>query len=244
MGRECPFCGLRFRRFISYPGEPSPLFTQEHIVGGGPCEQSRCPLCSSTQRQRLVFLYLKTRTTIFTDTIRLLHMAPENNLQRVLQSCANIEYVSADLNSPLASVRTDITAMSFGDKSFDVVVCNHVLEHIPDDRKAMRELARVLKPGGWAVLQVPIGAERTATEEDPWISNPDEQLRRFGQANHVRLYGRADYVRRLENVGFCVEQCSLSKQNGEAYVRRFGLLQDEYVFVARKPMSRSSLGSR
>jgi SAM-dependent methyltransferase len=169
-------------------------------------------------------------------------MAPEKSLQCALQSSANIEYVSADLNSPLASVHTDITAMSFNDNSFDVVVCNHVLEHIPDDRQAIRELARVLKPGGWAVLQVPIGAERTATEEDPWIANPDEQLRRFGQINHVRVYAGADYVHRLENGGFAVERYSLPKQNGEPYTQRFGLLQDEDIFIARKPMSPALVG--
>jgi SAM-dependent methyltransferase len=163
----------------------------------------------------------------------MLHLAPEKNMQRILQHCENIRYVSADLDSSLASLQTDITALCFGDESFDVVICNHVLEPIPDDRRAMREIIRVLKPGGWAILQVPIAASRIATVDGPSVSSPSERLRLFGQDNHVRLYGK-DYARRLEAAGFIVELHSLPKENGDSYARRFGLLRDEDIYLARK----------
>jgi SAM-dependent methyltransferase len=224
---------MTLRRFLAYAGKPSPLFTQERIVGGGPCDNSHCPFCLCNERERHVYLFLKTGTSVFENELRVLHLAPEKNLQRILQRCENIRYISADLASPLASLRTDITALCFGDESFDVVICNHVLEHIPDDRQAMREIIRVLKPGGWAILQVPIAASRTATVDGPSVFSPSERLRLFGQDNHVRLYG-GDYVRRLEAAGFVVELHSLSKENGDCYARRFGLLRDEDIYLARK----------
>lgn len=234
-GRQCPFCRFKFRRFIGYPGEPSPLFANEHVVGGGnPMKEGICPFCSSVDRERHVLLFLKTRTLVFAQPVRMLHVAPERSLQRIFRRCKNIQYVSADLRSRLACVRTDITALSFADESFDVVICNHVLEHVPDDRCAMREIVRVLKPGGWAILQVPIAISRAATDEAPWITDPSELLRRFGQTNHVRVYAR-DYFHRLEEAGLTVEPFSLSKQNGESYARYFGLLRDEYIHLAKKP---------
>ena len=203
-------------------------------MGGGPMEESICPLCSSYGRERHILLFLKSCTSVFAHPIRMLHLAPEKNLERVLRRCRNIRYVSADLMSSLASVHTDITALSFGDDIFDIVICNHVLEHIPDDRLAMREIIRVLKPGGWAILQVPIATSRAATEEAPWITSPSERLRLFGQTDHVRVYAE-DYVQRLQEEGFTVELFSLSKQNGESYARYFGLLRDENIHMARKP---------
>jgi len=166
-------------------------------------------------------------------------MAPERSLRRVFERCRNIRYCTADLESPLASVHTDLTLLSFADDRFDVVLCNHVLEHIPDDRRAMRELVRVLKPGGWAILQVPIAATRSYTEEAPEITNPGERLRLFGQTNHVRLYAAKDYAQRLKAAGFTVELESLPKRMGERYSRYFGLLADEEIFVAKKPPSQS-----
>lgn len=232
-GRQCPFCPVSFRRFIPYAGKSSPLFIQEHIIGGGPSNNSLCPFCKSNERERHVYLFLKTCTQVLKDRVRILHLAPEKNLQRVLQRCENIQYVSADLASPLAALHTDINALCLGDESVDVVICNHVLEHIPDDGRAMREIIRVLKPGGWAILQVPISASRNETVDGPSVSSPSERLRLFGQDNHVRLYGR-DYPRRLEAAGFFVERHSLPKQNGDSYAVRFGLLPDEDIYLARK----------
>jgi SAM-dependent methyltransferase len=232
LGRQCAFCHVSLRRFIPYQAKPSPLFTQEHIIGGDSFDQSYCPFCKSTARERHVYLFLQTCTSVFRKPHRLLHLAPEVNLRRILQRCENIRYVSADL-APYAHLRTDITALCFGDESFDVVICNHVLEHIPDDRRAMSEIIRVLKPGGWAILQVPIAASRIATVDGPSVSSPSERLRLFGQDNHVRLYGR-DYARRLEAAGFSVELHSLPKENGDSYARRFGLLPDEDIYLAKK----------
>jgi SAM-dependent methyltransferase len=233
-GRRCPFCHLNFRRFIAYRGEPSPLYTQEHVIGSGPFADSICPACSSVERERHVYLFLKTCTSVFNKPIRMLHLAPELNLQRALKRCKNVKHVSADLVSSLASINTDVTALCFRDKMFDVVICNHVLEHISDDYLAMKEIFRVLKPGGMAILQVPIAVSRLTTTEDPTVCDPAARRRLFGQDDHVRLYGQ-DYSSRLESTGFTVERRSLSKEKDKSYSRRFGLLPDEDIYVATRP---------
>jgi SAM-dependent methyltransferase len=232
-GRECPFCRLRFRRFLADAGEPSDLFREWHVVGGGPFDDAICPFCRSFERERHVYLYLKTMTRTFSDPIRLLHIAPERNLERVLSKQKNIQYTAGDLNPKRAQVRVDLTAIDFSDGSFDVVICNHVLEHIPQDQKAMSEILRILRPGGWAMLQVPI-APQIATREDPSIHDSREQLRLFGQHDHVRIYGR-DYAERLKAVGFDVTTTSIRQANGDSCARRFGLLPDELIYIATKP---------
>lgn len=185
-GRWCPVCGKSARAFKPYGIVPRP--------------DAQCPHCGALERHRLAWLYLQQRTNLFDGRPRqMLHVAPELCFQPRLRRKLGEGYLTADLDSPRAAVRMDITDIRYPDASFDVILCSHVLEHVPDDRRAMREFHRVLRPDGWAILLVPITAERTF--EDPSVTDPAERLRLFGQEDHVRQYG-PDYVDRLREAGF------------------------------------------
>ena len=230
---RCPFCDRRFSAFLPC-GFDYPILRELEVVGGGYRLNSVCPRCSSEDRERLIFLYLQTKEArIFSDPISLLHVAPEPNLSKALRGHANIRYLSADLDSPLAEVRMDITDIQEKSETFDVIICNHVLEHIPDDGAAMRELFRVLKTGGFAILQVPLSRKLEQTVEDFSVTDPSERVRRFGQSDHVRIYGR-DYAHRLERAGFAVTPEDPYDFLSDAGVKEHGLLEDELLFVCRK----------
>lgn len=231
-GYKCPFCRKSFRQFFP-AGIDRPVFKEKNIIGGGYRLNARCPWCNSSDRERLVYLYLKKYTDIFEKPIKLLHVAPEKNLQEIFKKHSNLDYVSADLNSPLAMVKMDITDIGYGNDFFDVIICNHVFEHILDDRKAMAEILRVLKPGGWAILQAPISSSLKKTFEDPAILAPADRESKFGQNDHVRIYG-ADYKERLEAAGFRVSVLNARKTLGMEIVEKFSLLRDENLYVCRK----------
>ena len=165
-------------------------------------------------RERLIFWYIIERTNILnsSNNINLLHVAPEKNLQKILKSFSHIEYISGDLNpSTDYDIRLDITDIKFKDNFFDVIICNHVLEHVKDDQRVMSELFRVLKPKGFAILQVPISKKAKENFEDFTITSPEERERYFGQKDHVRIYGQ-DYKERLKNVGFKVDLYNIKKE--------------------------------
>jgi len=153
-----------------------------------------------------LWLYLRDKTDFFVDNLKLLDIAPMDCLQRKFRAMPNIDYISVDLESPMAMVKMDITDMQFPSNQFDCIICYHVLEHILDDQMeqmAMKEIfSRVLKPSGWAILQVPILRDKTF--EDPSIITPEDRERVFGQRDHLRIYG-LDYKYRLEQVGFSVK---------------------------------------
>lgn len=193
---------------------------------------ARCPRCGSLERHRLIWLYLQRKTDLFAMPHRVLDVAPEEMLQRKLQAMPNLDYLSVDLESPLAMRRMDITRLDLPDASFDVIFCNHVFEHIPDDRAAMRELRRVLRPNGWAILQTPVDMNRATTDEDASISDPQERLRRFGQLDHVRVYGR-DFFQRLEDSGWRVTADPFIQSLTAADVQRFGLMPEEKIIIGR-----------
>jgi SAM-dependent methyltransferase len=217
---HCPCCGGHFAGFIS----------------GGPCLRPNacCPRCGSLERHRLLWLYLQEKTGFFTQQLRVLHVAPESIFQETFKRLPNLDYISADIASPLAMVKMDITDIHFPDNTFDVILCSHVLEHIPDDRLAMRELFRVLKPGGWAILQVPIDMARETTYEDPAITGPEERRIHFGQDDHVRWYGR-DYEARLTAAGFAVSVRSFASEIPADSVASCGILTNEDIFHCAKP---------
>ncbi len=212
----CPCCDSHFRRFISYR------------------RNGMCPRCDSLDRHRLLWLYLHNCANIFRDRLRVLHFAPEAIIQKKLHASPNLEYTSADLDSPLAMVSLDITDIPYAENTFDVVLCSHVLELIPDDRKAMSELYRILKPRGWALLLVPFDAERSETFEDPKVVDPKERERLFGEFNHVRVYGR-DFKDRLEHVGFTVRQEFYAQELGPTLAQHYGLLVELDMFYCMKP---------
>jgi SAM-dependent methyltransferase len=187
-GRFCPVCGKESRKFCDF--------------GIAPREDAMCPQCGALERHRFVWLYFNKRTNLFdAGTIRMLHIAPEKCFENRLKKRLGENYVTADLLNPRAMVKMDIMDIKFPNESFDVIYCSHVLEHVSDDRQAMREFYRVLKPKGWAILLVPITVEKTF--EDPSIVDPQERLKVFGQEDHVRRYG-TDYTERLREAGFKV----------------------------------------
>ncbi|HEY8259045.1 MAG TPA: methyltransferase domain-containing protein [Gemmatimonadales bacterium] len=205
--RWCPVCNRSSRRFRTY--------------GLVPREEAECPQCGALERHRLVWLYFTGRTDLFDGREkRVLHVAPEPCLEDRFRRRLGEGYLTGDLLDPHAMERMDITDIRHPDESFDVVYCSHVLEHVPDDRRAMRELHRVLKKDGWAVLLVPITVERTV--EDPTITDPAERERLFGQHDHVRRYG-SDYVDRLREAGFEVSVTEVSDLLGEDERRWMGL---------------------
>ncbi len=184
---RCPVCGKHFRRFMPY--------------GYGEAKENRlCPGCLSLERHRLLWLFLKQKTDFFSAPLRVLHFAPEQPFLKRFKALKNLEYITADLDSPIADKKLDVTAMDLPDNSFDVILCNHVLEHVNDIDKAFSEILRVLKPGGWAILMVPINPDGD-TLDDPSVTDSKERERLFGQYDHVRYFGR-DYAKILENAGF------------------------------------------
>lgn len=216
--RECPCCQTGLRVF-----EPHGLVPREEAI---------CPNCRSLERHRLIWLYLNRNTDLFDSrSKKLLHIAPELQLSRLFKAHSQIDYLSADLSSPRAMVKMDITDIQYPADTFDVVYCSHVLEHVPDDRKAMREFYRVLKPGGWAILLVPITVKETF--EDPSVTSPEERERLFGQHDHVRRYGR-DYVDRLREAGFTVTEDDFASRFNEKEARRYGVRRHDIVYLCGK----------
>jgi hypothetical protein len=187
--RYCPVCEKSSRRFGK--------------TGIIPREDAKCMCCGALERHRFVWLYFRGMTDLLNrKPKKVLHVAPEPCFRQRLLKELGLDYVTADLSDPRAAVKMDITDIQFPDESFDVIYCSHVLEHVQEDKQAMREFHRVLKRDGWAILLVPITAERTF--EDPRITDPVERLRFFGQEDHVRCYG-PDYVERLREAGFTVK---------------------------------------
>jgi Methyltransferase domain len=198
-----------------------------------------CPSCRSLERQRLVWLYLLTETDLRRtgSRRRLLHVSPDPSLRLRLDREPWIEQITADLDPAGVMVQMDITDIDFPDGFFDIIYCSHVLEHVPDDSRAMRELCRVLAPGGFAILQVPLWD--IITDEDPSITDELERTRRFGQRDHVRRYGR-DYPERLAWAGFDVTVDPYPRRIGRGWVQRFGLTLQEEIHLARKPKAGGS----
>ncbi|MDF1516394.1 MAG: methyltransferase domain-containing protein [Lutibacter sp.] len=187
----------------------------------------------SLERHRLLWLYLKNETDFFTAPKKVLHMAPEQCFLKRFKKLKNLDYVTADLYSPIVDVKADICDLPFEENSFDIIFCNHVLEHIEDDKKAMSELYRVLKPGGMGIFQIPQDLERAKTYEDFTITNPEERAEHFGQYDHVRVYGK-DYFDRLRAVGFKVEEVNYSEKISSELIIKYCLTKNEILPVCYK----------
>ena len=196
-------------------------------------QNALCPGTLSLERHRLLWLYLDRKTSFLTDSIRVLHVAPEQVFYKKFKSFSHWNYTTTDLHSPLADVKADICALPFEDNSYDLILCNHVLEHIPNDLKAMKELYRVLKPRGTAILQVPLEEGRENTFEDDSIIDQQERTRIFGQYDHVRVYGQ-DYYNRLQKAGFKATPVDYIKEVTEGDIKRFALPSERIPVVTKK----------
>jgi SAM-dependent methyltransferase len=219
----CPVCDTALRRFKDVNRERStPL-------------GNVCPKCRSFERHRLLWLFLRDRTDLFSsaEVRTLLHVAPEPCLKSRFEIMKNIVYKLSDMRSTIPDQKIDITGMPLGDESIDVIICNHVLEHIPDDLKAMRELYRVLRRNGWAIINAPVDYARDQTYEDLTITTAQQRKTHFGQADHVRVYGR-DYMRRLARAGFNVKEIDYSRALGWDSVERYVLPRDEMIYLCTK----------
>ncbi len=216
-----PIDGKQFRKFLPYG--------YEH-----PRENVLSPSTLSLERHRLLWLFLKNETDFFISAQKVLHFAPEQAFYKRFRKLKNLDYTTTDLNSPLADVKADICDLPFEDNTFDVILCNHVLEHIPDDTKAMSELFRVMKPGGWGIFQIPQDLDRAITFEDDSITDKKQRAKIFGQYDHVRIYGR-DYFEILEKAGFSVSPVPYASQLTVEEVERYRLAKREIIPLVKKP---------
>lgn len=221
-----PIDGKSYRKFLPYGyGE-----VRDNVLSPGTL---------SLERHRLLWLYLQNETQLFNkkkhgkDLIRLLHFAPEQAFYKRFRNLKTINYTTTDLNSPIADVKADICDLPFADNSFDFIICNHVLEHIPDDTKAMQELFRVLAKNGTAILQVPYKASLEHTFEDDSITDPKERAQIFGQYDHVRIYGM-DYFEKLKQIGFEVNSIDYTNQFSTEEIERYRLPKGELIPVVKK----------
>lgn len=220
---KCLVCGKSVCCFLPFGSPPRP--------------SAMCPFCESLERHRSLWLFLKSRTDLFSRKMTLLHLAPELCFRSQLSKLPTIHYVSGDLKANGVSAKLDVQNLPFKDNTFDCVLCSHVLEHVNDDLKAMREILRVMKSGAWAVLQVPLDANRSATYEDPMISDPDDRQKIFGQWDHVRVYG-IDYGKRLAESGFIVRPQRFIKELPERLITLYGLENEDIWMVYKPPATR------
>ncbi|UOX34383.1 class I SAM-dependent methyltransferase [Flavobacterium sediminilitoris] len=217
-----PIDGRSFKMFLPYG-----YGTQRNNV--------LSPSTLSLERHRLLWLYLQNETNFFTSEKKLavLHFAPEQEFYKRFKKQKNIKYTTTDLLSPLADVKADICNLPFKDNEYDIIFCNHVLEHIPDDTKAMQELYRVLKPGGMGIFQIPQDLSRETTFSDDSITDAKERAKIFGQYDHVRVYGR-DYFDKLRSIGFKVEEVDYTSTIPSELVTKYCLAKGEIIPVCFK----------
>ena len=217
---NCPICEKSFRKFLPY--------------GRIPRNNALCPSCLALERHRVLWLYLKKSTNFFTEKLKMLHIAPEICFIARFKKMPNLDYITGDIESPLADIEMDIHNIPFNDDTFDVIFCNHVLEHVKNDILAMEEIKRVLKPGGWAILQIPLFYPLSETTyEDDSIINPKDREREFGQDDHVRMYGK-DFSQRIQRAGLKSEQINWVEDQGQNFVERHALPLNEIIFRATK----------
>lgn len=216
-----PIDGKSFKRFLPYGYGKQ----RNNVLS---------PSTLSLERHRLLWLYLKNETGFFTKNLKVLHFAPEQAFYKRFREMKNLDYTTTDLESPLADVKADICKLPFDDNSFDIILCNHVLEHIPDDTKAMQELYRVLKVGGMGILQIPQDLARETTFEDDSITDKKERAKIFGQYDHVRVYGR-DYFDKLRSIDFKVDEVDYTSTLTEEEITRYCLAKGEIIPVVYKP---------
>ncbi len=222
--KSCPVCNTESIAFLPFGVNPRP--------------NAQCPNCGSLERHRVTYMFLKEKTNIFKENINLLHIAPENMFYNIFINHENINYLTADLNDKKPNVmeKMDIKDIQYPDNTFDFIYCSHVLEHVPDDRKAINELYRVLKPDGKAIISVPLYRSLDKTFEDPSLDTPKLRLKHYGQADHLRKYG-LDFIDRLEDAGFTIisDERKFIESMDEEDFNKYGLDNFIEFFYCAKP---------
>lgn len=219
---ECPVCERSFRKFLSYG---SNVAHRENVL---------CPYDLTLERHRLMWLYLKNESDFFTaNQLNVLHIAPEQCFHQLFKKQKNLKYLTGDLVSPIADIHFDLHHIPLEDNRFEVIFCNHVLEHVDDAHQCMQELYRVMKPGGWGIFQVPLDTTRQVTYEDASITSPEEREKHFWQKDHVRLFG-LDYPDRLKAAGFEVDVAFASNPIPKELKERYRIKLEEELYVVRK----------
>ena len=219
---ECPVCEKTFSKFLPYGSE---VAHRANVL---------CPFDLTLERHRLMWIYLRDHSNFLTaDHLKVLHMAPEQCFHSRFKAQKNLDYLTADIESPIADIHFDLHDIPLEDNQFDVVFCNHVMEHVQDAKRCMSELYRVMKPGAWAIMQVPQDFSRETTYEDWSITSPEEREKHFWQKDHVRLFGK-DYPQWLESVGFRVEIFDKEKVLGQDMVERYRLQKEEILYIIHK----------
>lgn len=220
----CPICGWSGKRFL-----PFGVITRENAL---------CPQCNSLERHRLYYFYLLNKINA-NKKLKVCHFAPENSIKNTFSIFKNIEYVSCDIVPGRAMCIQDITNITFDDNLFDIIFCSRVLEHIEDDIKAMKELRRILNPNGFAIIQVPLynknmhGEDLESTYENFLITSPEEREKEFGQSDHVRLYEKNDYIKRLSSSGFKVYEDKFSYNLSNEYIRKYSIIREPIFYCTK-----------
>ena len=219
---ECPVCEKKFRKFLSYGSSVS---HRENVL---------CPYDLTLERHRLMWLYLKQESNFFTaDKLDVLHIAPEQCFHKKFKNQKNLNYLTGDLVSPIADMHFDLHSIPLEDNKFDVIFCNHVMEHVDDALKCMSELHRVMRPGGWGIMQVPQDTSRETTYEDWSITSPEEREKHFWQKDHVRLFGM-DYPQWLEKAGFRVTIGFEGHPLSNELMDRYRISKSEILYIVHK----------
>jgi len=219
---EDPISGKKYRKFLPY----GRVHSRANALSPG---------SMSLERHRLIWLYLKNKTDFFTTKKKMLHIAPEYCFIKKFKAMPNLEYITGDIESPWADVKMDIHQIPFDNNTFDVVMCNHVLEHVESDEIACKEILRVMKPGAFAILQSPIDYNRNETYEDSSITDPKEREKHFLQDDHLRIFG-LDYGKRLAGFGFEVSEEDYIHELKPELVIRYGLPVNEKIYLCKKPL--------
>ena len=218
---ECPVCQHSFSKFLSYGSE---VAHRENVL---------CPYDLTLERHRLMWLYLKDHSNFFSDNQKVLHIAPEQCFHKTFKSQKNLDYLTGDLESPIADMHFDLHDIPLDNDQFDIIFCNHVMEHVEDANRCMSELNRVMKPGGWGIMQVPQDFSRDKTYEDPTITSPEEREIHYWQKDHVRLFGN-DYPEWLRKAGFEVSEFRMEEHYSNDQIQRFRLSSEEILYIVSK----------
>jgi len=218
---EDPIDGRKYRKLLPYGYKDQQR------------ENALAPGSLSLERHRLLWLYLKNESDFFSSNKKMLHIAPEQCFVETFRKQNNLDYTTADIESPLADVLMDVKDIPFDNNTFDVIFCNHVLEHVDDDKKAIEELYRVMKPGGLGIFQVPQDINLEETFEDPSITDPEERSKIFGQYDHLRIYG-LDFFDKLRSVGFKVDEVNYTTRYSKEMLEKYALAKGEILPVCIK----------